>query len=170
MDMELFNNKYNKVWIFGERIYGFVSVFNIEHGDVEYNCRPISKAHLKEMKIWLFNYTFMLKNYPNFLIIVPSYRSRKPTNFDEVKDISFQVVNGQHTLVACLEYVNEPSNTKEVNFFFQNGHVMWFGHLTVMTTLCFTFLVFLTWIVNTKCAFKKWKVFSKPGPLKILFQ
>ena len=33
MDMELFKNKYNRVWIFGEEVCGFVSIFNIERGD-----------------------------------------------------------------------------------------------------------------------------------------
>ena len=118
MDMDLFKNKYRRVWIFGEGVSGLVSIFNIERGDAGYNCRPISDAHLKEMKTWLFNYAFMPKNYPNFLTIVPSDRSRRPANFDEIKDKSFHVVNGQHTLAACLEYVNDPSSTEEVKDFF----------------------------------------------------
>lgn len=127
MDMEIFKNKYNRVWIFGEGVSGFVNVSNIERGDAGYNCRPISDAHLKEMKTWLFNYAFMPKNYPNFLTIVPSDRSRKPSSFDEVKDKSFHVVNGQHTLAACLEYANDPSSTPEVKDFFSKWpcNVVW---------------------------------------------
>ena len=127
MDMEIFKNKYNRVWIFGEGVSGFVNVSNIERGDAGYNCRPISYAHLKEMKTWLFNYAFMPKNYPNFLTIVPSDRSRKPSSFDEVKDKSFHVVNGQHTLAACLEYANDPSSTPEVKDFFSKWpcNVVW---------------------------------------------
>ena len=127
MDMELFKNKYNRVWIFGEGVSGFVSIFNIERGDAGYNCRPISDAHLKEMKTWLFNYAFIPKNYPNFLTIVPADRSRRPANFDEVKDHTFHVVNGQHTLAACLEYVNDPSSTDEVKEFFSKWpcNVVW---------------------------------------------
>jgi hypothetical protein len=127
MDMELFKNKYNRVWIFGEGVSGFVSVFNIERGDAGYNCRPISEAHLKEMKTWLFNYAFIPKNYPNFLTIVPSDRSRKPATFDEVKDKSFHVVNGQHTLRACLDYVADASSTPEVKEFFSKWpcNVVW---------------------------------------------
>ena len=127
MDMELFKNKYNRVWIFGEGVSGFVSILNIERGDAGYNCRPISEAHLKEMKTWLFNYAFIPKNYPNFLTIVPSDRSRKPASFEEVKDKSFHVVNGQHTLRACLEYVTDPSSTTEVKDFFSRWpcNVVW---------------------------------------------
>ena len=73
---------------------------------------------MKEMQIWLFNYAFMPKNYPNFLTIVPADRRLKPVNFDEVRDMPFDVVNGQHTLAACLEYVNDPSSTQEVKEFF----------------------------------------------------
>ena len=127
MDMEIFKNKYNRVWIFGEGVSGFVSIFNIERGDAGYNCRPISEAHLREMKTWLFNYAFLPKNYPNFLTIVPSDRSRKPTSFEEVKDNSFHVVNGQHTLRACLDYVNDPGSTEEVKEFFSKWpcNVVW---------------------------------------------
>jgi hypothetical protein len=127
MDMELFKNKYNRVWIFGEGVSGLVSIFNIERGDAGYNCRPISDAHLKEMKTWLFNYAFIPKNYPNFLTIVPADRSRRPANFDAIKDSSFHVVNGQHTLEACLEYVNDPSSTDEVKEFFSKWpcNVVW---------------------------------------------
>ena len=127
MDMKLFKNKYNRVWIFGEGVCGFVSIFNIERGDAGYNCHPISDAHLKEMKTWLFNYAFLPKNYPNFLTIVPSDRSRRPTSFEEVKDKTFHVVNGQHTLAACLEYVNDPSSTEEVRNFFSKWlcNVVW---------------------------------------------
>ena len=127
MDMELFKNKYNRVWIFGEGVFGLVSIYNIERGDAGYNCRPILAAHLKEMKTWLFNYAFMPKNYPNCLTIVPADRSRKPAHFDEVKDRSFHVVNGQHTLAACLEYVNDPSSTEEVKEFFSKWpcNVVW---------------------------------------------
>ena len=101
MDMELFKNKYQRVWIFGEGVNGYVSIDNIERGDAGYNCRPISEAHLKEMKTWLFNYAFIPKIHPNFLTIVPSDRRTKPFSFEEVKDKSFHVVNGQHTLAAC---------------------------------------------------------------------
>ena len=127
MDMELFKNKYNRVWIFGEGISGFISIHNIERGDAGYNCRPISEAHLKEIKTWLFTYAFRPKTHPNFLTIVPSDRRRKPTNFEEVKDKSFHVVNGQHTLTACLEYVNDPSSTEEVKSFFSKWpcNVVW---------------------------------------------
>lgn len=127
MDMSLFKNKYDRVFIFGEGVSGFVSIFNIERGDAGYNCRPISAAHLKEMKTWLFNYAFLPKNYPNFLTIVPSDRRRKPTCFDEVKDKSFHVVNGQHTLAACLAYVNDASATVEVKSFFEKWpcNVVW---------------------------------------------
>ena len=118
MDIELFKNKYNRVWIFGEGVSGFVSIHNIEHGDAGYNCRSIFEAHLKEMKTWLFNCAFMPKTHPNFLTIVPSDRRRRPDNFNEVQDKSFNVVNGQHTLVACLEYVHDPTNTEEVKRFF----------------------------------------------------
>ena len=65
MDMELFKNKYNRVWIFGEGVNGFMNIKNIERGDAGYNCRPISDAHLKEMKTWLFNYVFIPKIHPN---------------------------------------------------------------------------------------------------------
>ena len=127
MDMELFKNKYQRVWIFGEGVNGYVSIDNIERGDAGYNCRPISEAHLKEMKTWLFNYAFIPKIHPNFLTIVPSDRRTKPFSFEEVKDKSFHVVNGQHTLVACLEYVNDPSNTDEVKRFFSKWpcNVVW---------------------------------------------
>ena len=127
MDMELFKNKYNRVWIFGEGVCGLVSIFNIERGDAGYNCRPISEAHLKEMKTWLFNYAFMPKNYPNFLTIVHVDRSRKLAHFDGVKDRSFHVVNGQHTLAACFEYLNDPSSTEEVKEFFSKWpcNVVW---------------------------------------------
>ena len=37
MDMELFKNKYNKVWMFGEGFYRFVSIFNIERRDTTCN-------------------------------------------------------------------------------------------------------------------------------------
>ena len=74
MDMKLFKNKYKRVWIFVEGVNGYVSIDNIERGDVGYNCRPISEAHLKEMKTWLFNYAFIPKIHPNFLTIVPSDR------------------------------------------------------------------------------------------------
>ena len=127
MDMEIFKAKYNRVWIFGEGVTGYVNVSNIERGDAGYNCRPISDAHLREMKTWLFNFAFMPKNYPNFLTIVPADRSRKPASFEEVKDKSFHVVNGQHTLAACLEYVNDPSSTREVKDFFSKWpcNVVW---------------------------------------------
>lgn len=84
MDIVLFKNKYNRVWILGEGVSGPVNIFNIERGDAWHNCRPILEAHLKEMKMWLFNYVFIPKNYPNFLTIVPADRSRKPAHFDEV--------------------------------------------------------------------------------------
>jgi hypothetical protein len=127
MDMEVFKDKYKRVWIFGEGVNGFVSIDNIERGDAGYNCRPISDAHLREMKTWLFNYAFIPKIHPNFLTIVPSDRRRKPTNFEEVKNKSFHVVNGQHTLAACLEYVNDPSSTDEVKRFFSKWpcNVVW---------------------------------------------
>ena len=82
---------------------------------------------MKEMKTWLFNYVFMPKNYLNFLTIVPADRSRKLANFDEVRDKSFHVVNGQHTLAAYLEYVNDPSNAEEVKeiFFKWPCNVVW---------------------------------------------
>lgn len=118
MDMELFKNKYSKVWIFGEGGNRFVSIHNILRGDPGYNCRPISQAHLKEMKTWLFNYAFIPKIHPNFLTIVPSDRRRKPTKFEEVQNAKFHVVNGQQTLAACLEYVIDPNNTEEVKRFF----------------------------------------------------
>lgn len=41
MDMEVFKNKYNRVWIFYEEVSGFVSIFNIERGNAGYNCKPI---------------------------------------------------------------------------------------------------------------------------------
>ena len=127
MDMELFKNKYNRVWIFGEGVNGFVNIANIERGDAGYNCRPISDAHLREMKTWLFNYAFIPKIHPNFLTIVPSDRRRKPTNFEEVKNKSFHVVNGQHTLAACLEYVNDAASTDEMKRFFSTWpcNVVW---------------------------------------------
>jgi hypothetical protein len=127
MDMELFKNKYQRVWIFGEGVNGYVNIDNIERGDAGYNCRPISEAHLKEIKTWLFNYAFIPKIHPNFLTIVPSDRRTKPFNFEEVKDKSFHVVNGQHTLAACLEYVNDPSSTDEVKRFFSKWpcNVVW---------------------------------------------
>jgi hypothetical protein len=127
MDMELFKNKYNRVWIFGEGVTGLVSISNIERGDAGYNCRPISEAHLREMKTWLFNFAFVPKNYPNFLTIVPSDRSRRPSSFDEIKDKSFHVVNGQHTLRACLDYVADPSSTDDVKKFFSKWpcNVVW---------------------------------------------
>ena len=118
MDMDLFKNKYKRVWIFGEGVNGYVNIDNIERGDAGYNCRPISDAHLKEMKTWLFNYAFIPKIHPNFLTIVPSDRRRRPASFEEVKDKTFHVVNGQHTLAACLEYVHDPSSTEEVKSFF----------------------------------------------------
>ena len=37
MDMELFKNKYSKVWMFGEGSYRFVSIFNIERRDTTCN-------------------------------------------------------------------------------------------------------------------------------------
>ena len=89
MDMELFQNKYNRMWIFGKRVFGFVSIFNIERGDAGYNCRPISEAHLKEMKTWLFNYAFIPKNYPNFLTIVPADRRQKPIILTKFKIVPF---------------------------------------------------------------------------------
>jgi hypothetical protein len=127
MDMEIFKNKYNRVFIFGEGISGYVSVTNIERGDAGYNCRPISEAHLKEMKTWLFNYAFMQKVYPNFLTIVPLDRSTKPTSFEDIQDKSFHVVNGQHTLTACLQYVNDRDSTQEVKDFFSKWpcNVVW---------------------------------------------
>lgn len=127
MDLELFKNKYKRVWIFGEGVSGDVSVFNIQRGDAGYNCRPISEAHLKEMKTWLFNYAFLPKTHPNFLTIVPADRREKPANFDEVKDKSFHVVNGQHTLAACLEYAKDPNSTEEVREFFSKWpcNVVW---------------------------------------------
>lgn len=127
MDMEHFKNKYKNVWIFGEGVNGFVSIDNIERGDAGYNCRPISDAHLKEMKTWLFNFAFMQKSHPNHLTIVPADRRRKPTSFDEVKNKKFHVVNGQHTLAACHQYVNDPSSTNEVKRFFSKWpcNVVW---------------------------------------------
>jgi hypothetical protein len=127
MDLELFKNKYNRVWIFGEGVNGFVSIDNIERGDAGYNCRPISEAHLKEMKTWLFNYAFIPKIHPNFLTIVPSDRRRKPATFDEVKNKSFHVVNGQHTLEACTQFVKDPESTPEVRRFFSKWpcNVVW---------------------------------------------
>ena len=127
MDMELFKNKYRRVWIFGEGVNGYVSIHNIERGDAGYNCRPISEAHLKEMKTWLFNYAFIPKIHPNFLTIVPADRRRKPNEFDEVKNRSFHVVNGQHTLAACLEFVNDPASTPEMKKFFSRWpcNVVW---------------------------------------------
>ena len=89
MNMELFKNKYNRVWDFGEGVFGLISIFNIERGDAGYNCRPISEAHLKEMKTLLFNYAFMPKNYPNFLRIVPANRSRKPANLTKLETTHF---------------------------------------------------------------------------------
>lgn len=127
MDLDIFKSKYQRVWIFGERVSGFVNISNIERGDAGYNCRPISEAHLREMKIWLFNYAFMPKNYPNFLTIVPTDRNTKPTSFEEIQDTNFHVVNGQHTLAACLEYVHDPSSTEEVKEFFSKWpcNVVW---------------------------------------------
>lgn len=127
MDLDIFKSKYQRVWIFGKRVSGFVNISNIERGDAGYNCRPISEAHLREMKIWLFNYAFMPKNYPNFLTIVPTDRNTKPTSFEEIQDKNFHVVNGQHTLAACLEYVHDPSSTEEVKEFFSKWpcNVVW---------------------------------------------
>ena len=51
MNIKLFKNKYNRLWIFGEGVSGFVSIFYIERGDARYNCRPISEVHLKEMRL-----------------------------------------------------------------------------------------------------------------------
>ena len=127
MNMELFKNKYKRVWIFGEGINGFVSIDNIEIEDAGYNCRPISEAHLREMKTYLFNYAFIQQAYPNFLTIVPSDRRRKPRSFADVQNKSFHVVNGQHTLAACREYVNDPESTDEVRSFFSKWpcNVVW---------------------------------------------
>jgi hypothetical protein len=127
MDMELFKNKYNRLWIFGEGVSGFVSIHNIKHGDSGYNCRPISEAHLKEMKTWLFKHAFMPKTHPNYITTIPSDRRRRPVNFNEVKDKTFHVVNGQHTLAACLEYVHDPSMTEDVKSFFSKWpcNVVW---------------------------------------------
>ena len=127
MDMENFKNKYSKVWIFGEGVNGMVSIHNILRGDAGYNCRPISEAHLKEMKTWLFNYSFIPKNHQNYLTIVPSDRRRKPEKFEDVQHSKFHVVNGQHTLEACLEYVKDPSSTEEVKRFFSRWpcNVVW---------------------------------------------
>lgn len=60
----------------------------------------------------------MPMNYPNFLKIVPSDKSRKLAHFDEVKNNFFQVVNRQHTVAACLKYVNDLSSTEEVKELF----------------------------------------------------
>ena len=127
LDMQHFKNKYNRVWIFGEGPNGFVNIINIERGDAGYNCRPISKAHLREMKTYLFNYAFIPKTYPNFMTVVPADRRRRPSHFEEVKDHMFHVVNGQHTLAACNEYVNDPSSTEEVKNFFSSWpcNVVW---------------------------------------------
>jgi hypothetical protein len=127
MDLMLFKNKYNRVWIFGEGVNGFVSIENIDLGDAGYNCRPISDAHLREMKTWLFNYAFVPKIHPNFLTIVPSDRRRKPANFEEVKNKRFHVVNGQHTLAACTQFVNDPDSTPEMVRFFSKWpcNVVW---------------------------------------------
>jgi hypothetical protein len=174
MDMELFKNKYNRVWIFGEGVSGFVSIFNIERGDAGYNCRPISEAHLKEMKTWLFNYAFILKNYPNFLTIVPSDRSRKPATFDEVKDKSFHVVNGQHTLRACLDYVADASSTPEVKEFFSKWpcNVVWapegdddpLFHLSGVLNLDSEYRKhFLSWFECTQHARKTWIRRGRPA-------
>jgi hypothetical protein len=127
MDMQIFKNKYNRVFIFGEGISGYVDISNVERGDAGYNCRPISDAHLREMKTWLFNFAFMQKTYPNFLTIVPADRSAKPTNFADVENKRFHVVNGQHTLAACREFVDDADSTPEVKEFFSTWpcNVVW---------------------------------------------
>lgn len=127
MDLEVFMKKYSRVFIFGEGVSGYVNIANVERGDAGYNCRPISEAHLREMKTWLFNFAFMQKNHPNFLTIVPADRSSKPGSFEEVEDKRFHVVNGQHTLAACLEFVNDPESTPEVKNFFSRWpcNVVW---------------------------------------------
>ena len=70
---------------------------------------------------------FILKIHPNFLTIVPSYRRKKPTKFAAVHNKSFHVVNGQHILAACLEYVNDPNIPEEVRSFFSKWpcNVIW---------------------------------------------
>lgn len=42
---------------------------------------------------------------------------RNSASFDEVKDKIFHIVNGQRTLAACLEYVNDITNTYEMKDF-----------------------------------------------------
>lgn len=127
LEMQVFKNKYKRVWIFGEGPNGSINIDNIEVGDASFNCRPISQAHLREMKTYLFNYAFIPKTKQTFLTVVPSDRRRRPSNFEEVKDQMFHVVNGQHTLAACHQYVNDPSSTEEVKKFFSSWpcNVVW---------------------------------------------
>jgi hypothetical protein len=126
------------------------------------------------MKTWLFNYAFIPKNYPNFLTIVPSDRSRKPTTFDEVKDKSFHVVNGQHTLRACLDYVADASSTPEVKEFFSKWpcNVVWapegdddpLFHLSGVLNLDSEYRKhFLSWFECTQHARKTWIRRGRPA-------
>ena len=127
MDMQIFKNKYNRVFIFGEGISGCVNIANVERGDAGYNNRPVSEVHLREMKTWLFNFAVMQKTYPNFLTIVPADRSAKPASFEEIEEKRFHVVNEHHTLAACLEYVHDPDSILEVKEFFSKWpcNVVW---------------------------------------------
>ena len=46
------------------------------------------------------------------IIIMPEDRSKRSASFVKVKDSQFEIVNGQHTLAACLRYMNDKSITK----------------------------------------------------------